>query len=94
MFDAIAEAGNRLLGMRVGLNILRDDGRLHYVGHAGVSAEHRAALAKLYPLPLDRESVVGTCPESNHRATSNYWRAISGLPPCQRTIGLSSRASP
>ena len=60
VFDAIAEAGRRLLPhMRVGLNIVRD-GQLHYVGHAGVAEERRTALAKLYPMPLDRETVVGT----------------------------------
>jgi GAF domain-containing protein len=61
VFEAIAETGKRLLGMRVGLNILREDGMIHVLGHAGVSAERRAALAKLYPLPLDRESVIGAC---------------------------------
>src|SRR5688572_23130060 len=46
-------------GVRVSM-VLSRDGQLHYVSHSGVSDKRRAEVAKWFPLPLDRNSVVGT----------------------------------
>ena len=60
VFEAIAAAGRRLLpDRRVALLVVRD-GELHYVSHAGISAERKAEAAKHFPMPLDRDSVVGS----------------------------------
>jgi len=59
VFEAITAAGKRLIpNSRVALILVRD-GKLHYASHSGVSEERRAALAKLFPMPLDRGFVAG-----------------------------------
>ena len=60
VFAAITSAGMRLFpDVRVSLS-LAHDGQVHYVSHSGVSQERRAEIAKFFPRPLDRDTVVAT----------------------------------
>jgi GAF domain-containing protein len=59
VFNAITRAGKRLIpDCRVAL-ILAKDGQLHYASYAGLTAAHAARVGKLYPCPLDAETVAG-----------------------------------
>jgi GAF domain-containing protein/anti-sigma regulatory factor (Ser/Thr protein kinase) len=59
VFRAITEAGTRLVpGCRVGLLVVQD-GRLHHASYSGASDEHAAIAAKLFPAPIDRNTVAG-----------------------------------
>jgi GAF domain-containing protein/anti-sigma regulatory factor (Ser/Thr protein kinase) len=60
VFEAITAAGMRLMpGIRVALTLIRD-GELHYASHSGISEERRRELAKYFPMPIDRKTVLGT----------------------------------
>ncbi len=59
VFEAITKAGMRLIpGARVAL-MLVNGGELHYASHSGVSDERRAALARHFPMPLDKGFIAG-----------------------------------
>jgi len=66
VFEAITSAGTRLIpGVRVSL-VLARDGQMHYVSHSGVSEERRAEVGKWFPMPLERNTIVGTCIIDKH----------------------------
>jgi GAF domain-containing protein/anti-sigma regulatory factor (Ser/Thr protein kinase) len=59
VFDAITQAGARLLpGTWAALFIVRD-GQEHYVSHTGVADARKVKVAALFPRPLDRTHVAG-----------------------------------
>ena len=60
VFQAITSAGTRLIpDTRVSLMLIRQ-GMLDYAAYSGVSTAQKAAMARMFPIPLDRLSVATT----------------------------------